>query len=981
MNTHQSQPTRSLRSNAPLPDPLKRKDTSKKTPADKKATTSSKKLPTAPTSHRGCQQKKRDERADLQPPIPVLETRHGTGSPEPNERDGPEAPTPVAPTSTSTSTAPGATTSTTAPTSTPAPTTSTTAPTSTMAPTTSTTTLTPTTTATLTTSMTSTTVGAFSTVNPTTSIAATNSTATGTDTSTTVSADTTTASQFRFGGPAIQIGSQKEHPPFSLFGPPHSNLLPGSSRFAPPANELPRSTLFLPPDSWQQNTVFGPLGLHTDDSPHSPNEAPTPPLPPRSPTPQQLQHTPPTQSPLPCTPPAQSPPPHTPPAQSLLPHTPPAQSPLPHTPPGTKSRSRSRSRSRSPSPPTRGNKGKAKAPAEPDPTLQFLGSHRDHHPELPTQPAPAARRGKGEAVNNELALKREAKKEVLAALRVDVLEVHRQWNNVAKDLAQRHHVGVDDVHEMLRSESTWGSIKHRYNKFNAKTWRRGQELNAGKGPGERLDMHAIHDIINSEPEGTWSTNDLKQLRKDYLAYKEREEKGTRGSNRDAAKDVTSMGDKFLEEIQRLEQRTGASAFVVIAGSDVNDTIRPAIIVSPKTARFLPEVLKMPGDALAQCLHRWATLGDDVKPTKSQNRRAEVVTMLVDSLNAMFDTSTLKMEYTHYDNRVRAGMGVQLVGWPQGVAFAAPSTLGTGGAAAIDKLWEVLKCKTLHWEDIPTKAHDALLEEYPLQAKNWKTWERQRELARVKAKAAGLVDGPAADVPKMKKKKRVEGEKGEGEGNGDGDGGATKGKKRKQAVEVVEEGDKGEGEGPEKKKKKKQAVEAGEEDVERVVGDKERKKKRKKKDAVEVATGEKEPEKKRKRRDGSKGDEEPPQKKVAFTHRRTTEERARAYKTPAIVPSSDEEENEAPHTTKSVDRGPLDPNHPRDKFLLDQAKLEAVAAASRSSSGIPIASLSAKPVASGSHLSGAIAKKVHHKKRTISEVAADDADDETYSGSN
>lgn len=71
-----------------------------------------------------------------------------------------------------------------------------------------------------------------------------------------------------------------------------------------------------------------------------------------------------------------------------------------------------------------------------------------------------------------------------------------------------------------------------------------------KGPGERLLMKDVQDIVRAEPEGTWSPEQLKQLKIDYEAHQLAQESGTRLSNAAAAKDVTYTGDRIFEEVSR-----------------------------------------------------------------------------------------------------------------------------------------------------------------------------------------------------------------------------------------------------------------------------------------------------------------------------------------------------------------------------------------------------------------------------------------------
>lgn len=53
-----------------------------------------------------------------------------------------------------------------------------------------------------------------------------------------------------------------------------------------------------------------------------------------------------------------------------------------------------------------------------------------------------------------------------------------------------------------------------------------------------------------------------------------------------------------------------------------------------------------------------------------------------------------MSYIKYEHDIMLKLGVKLVGWPPGVPFASPSTIGTVGDVRV--LREALKCGECHW---------------------------------------------------------------------------------------------------------------------------------------------------------------------------------------------------------------------------------------------------------------------------------------------
>jgi hypothetical protein len=97
---------------------------------------------------------------------------------------------------------------------------------------------------------------------------------------------------------------------------------------------------------------------------------------------------------------------------------------------------------------------------------------------------------------------------------------------------------------------------------------------------------------------------------------------------------------------------------------------------------------------------------------------------------MFGSVGQTMNYKEYRKIIQAGMGVELVRWPAGTPFEAPSTIGTGGATALDELWTHLNSKACHWADMSPEDHKAALKEYPKKKKNYETmWKPKWEVVK------------------------------------------------------------------------------------------------------------------------------------------------------------------------------------------------------------------------------------------------------------
>jgi hypothetical protein len=74
------------------------------------------------------------------------------------------------------------------------------------------------------------------------------------------------------------------------------------------------------------------------------------------------------------------------------------------------------------------------------------------------------------------------------------------------------------------------------------------DIEKGKPPGERLDMHQVKAIIKDEPADAWTEDELKALKADFIVFDEQRESGKHVTKRAAAQDVTFTCDKIFEEV-------------------------------------------------------------------------------------------------------------------------------------------------------------------------------------------------------------------------------------------------------------------------------------------------------------------------------------------------------------------------------------------------------------------------------------------------
>ncbi|KAJ7301728.1 hypothetical protein DFH08DRAFT_978494 [Mycena albidolilacea] len=313
-------------------------------------------------------------------------------------------------------------------------------------------------------------------------------------------------------------------------------------------------------------------------------------------------------------------------------------------------------------------------------------SYRDRHPGAPVQPPrlPRAEKGKSMAEKNTAVLKGKELKAARKILDEKVGEFEDLLEARAAELLEQLNIPLREVKQRLGHVTRY-TDGHDYNKFSAKVWKRMKEMNVGKQKGERIQMPEDQKIVQAEGANAWSADDLVQLKKDYPAYQESKNKGTRPSNNSAAKDAGAVASNISKEMDLLQHRTGARAFGVLASGHANDTISPTLLGDPANFKFLQEVYKIDLGITAA-----AATSSDTMPADLTVHRSEVTKMIESDLRNKTNNPNVKMNYKDYERVIQGGLGWTLVGWPEGATFVAPSNFKAGGAGHIVTLWQRLK---------------------------------------------------------------------------------------------------------------------------------------------------------------------------------------------------------------------------------------------------------------------------------------------------
>ncbi|KAJ7874557.1 hypothetical protein B0H14DRAFT_3437723 [Mycena olivaceomarginata] len=341
--------------------------------------------------------------------------------------------------------------------------------------------------------------------------------------------------------------------------------------------------------------------------------------------------------------------------------------------------------------------------------------HRGRNPLAPEQPRKPAKAGKasgtGSAAPNAVVGSKEAKAVVLREARAKLQEeiVKHKEEQAAKVERLAKELGLDrkEVEKKLRAAT---GLKSKRGHATVS----GMQRFTGKPAGQRLRLPDLQALVKADDESSPMTEgESKVLLKEYGAYRDAIEKGTVVSNREAAKDVTWTVETIYDELLNLESRTGARFLLVVAGSNVNDTITPTCVGSEAAMPFCSSILKMSSTEYGTKFQAYAHLKDDalIEGGLCDKARGHLFAFSrTISVNAVAKKK-LRIEYKNYEQQMMLKERVMLVGWPSKFEMRAPSNAGNGGSEMITELLTLAKAGKLYWAKVPEKEREELHVKY------------------------------------------------------------------------------------------------------------------------------------------------------------------------------------------------------------------------------------------------------------------------------
>ncbi|KAJ7017831.1 hypothetical protein C8F04DRAFT_1331374 [Mycena alexandri] len=374
------------------------------------------------------------------------------------------------------------------------------------------------------------------------------------------------------------------------------------------------------------------------------------------------------------------------------------------------------------------------APAQ-GPNLTLDGaSWSARNPDAPQQPPPKLQKKPelGDAEKASLKLKREEKLKEKQEYESAVAAFEGELKERAEELAKRFDKTVTEVKKALRGNLSLAK-ERKVSLHNAKVWRFSKEINANRGPGDKIKPPELQRLMKADPAYSSLTQEEEELLlQEHAEHKGVKKSGTRLTNAAAARDVTAFGTRIERDCASLYRRTGAVAFITIGRSDVNDTLKPTCLGVADAIPFFPRILHTTADQFAIRFDNYTVNKDAIGLDLGyQTLRRDCTSLVSENLEQKINKK-VSMRYEDYDRFV-LDHGYELLGWPEDVPFMAPSNLGT--VERLRPLYDALVSGSCRWEPISEERKKELAAAVAKKEKKSKKERSDKGMSWAESKAA------------------------------------------------------------------------------------------------------------------------------------------------------------------------------------------------------------------------------------------------------
>ncbi|KAI5991177.1 hypothetical protein EDD15DRAFT_2169539, partial [Pisolithus albus] len=166
--------------------------------------------------------------------------------------------------------------------------------------------------------------------------------------------------------------------------------------------------------------------------------------------------------------------------------------------------------------------------------------------------------------------------------------------------------------------------------------------------------------------------------------------GVHANNIAAGEDVFSVTHQIIDELENLHDHTGIYASLFITHGHINDSTQASWYGTDNSMMFWEDVLGCSVGDVACLYEQWACAQGHSESTLCCLQIHALTFCCSVDLEESYVTGKqhITMNYSNYNTSIAKTYGVKLLGWPTGIPFVNPSSIGT--ISEIHKLCDSLK---------------------------------------------------------------------------------------------------------------------------------------------------------------------------------------------------------------------------------------------------------------------------------------------------
>ncbi|KAJ7599718.1 hypothetical protein C8J56DRAFT_1037314 [Mycena floridula] len=285
-------------------------------------------------------------------------------------------------------------------------------------------------------------------------------------------------------------------------------------------------------------------------------------------------------------------------------------------------------------------------------------THAERHPQLPLQPI--VERPKKWSLNEHqrvaLEIGKAVAQEKRAKLNQQLLDFLAEQDKKLEAIVQEENVTFEHCRTLL---STSLKKKRKENSQNALVSLKAFELNADQAPGQKLKLKDIQQAVkDDEAMQNASEEEIAKVKELLNEKREAQAQGARATHASEARDILLFMCHMGSEFYNLHQRTGAVGFGFVTRADVDCTRAPAWWACRNATEFAV-----------------TSSASFVKaPSNINDRKKACASIILSNRCYITRSNDTQMSYANYERDIVVANKIHLIGWPQHIPFAAPSTL-------------------------------------------------------------------------------------------------------------------------------------------------------------------------------------------------------------------------------------------------------------------------------------------------------------------